>query len=68
MINVTKHGIKYNRKNSARCLCGCEFDFEDVDIIRDSSISLTNNPGQIRNYILCPECDSKIFLGTEFIY
>ena len=67
MIKILKHGNKNGEPLKAECLCGCEFEYETSDILKDTTLMFTTYPGQIRTYIMCPECYSRINLSTRYI-
>lgn len=67
MIKILKHGNKNGEPLKAECLCGCEFEYETSDVLKDTTLMYTTFPAQIRTYIMCPECCSRIDLRTRYI-
>lgn len=65
MIKVLKHGNKHKFTKTCSS-CNCEFEFNEEDLVVDTSVCLTSMPPQYKRYIICPECGEKIFHDTIF--
>ena len=62
-MKILKHGKKFNKNKIQTCgLCGCEFEYDESDVIVNRDFCLTVNPPLYKTYIICPECSSEIFL------
>lgn len=61
-MKVLKHGIYYNDNRKIKCSCGCEFEYEEHDILTDRTLQYPTFPPQYRRYIVCPECHTTIIL------
>lgn len=62
-IKVIKHGKKPKFKKT--CLnCGCEFEYEQEDLVTDYNWNLTGTslsyPRRIRRVIICPDCGERL--------
>lgn len=66
-MKVLKHGKYYRENKKIECVCGCEFEYEDTDIVTDYSLVYTSNPMQYRQYVLCPECNSRTDLSKTYL-
>lgn len=67
-VKIIKHGNKFDKtktKTKTCGLCGCEFEYDESDVIVNRNLCLTVNPPLYKTYIICPECSSAIFLGTR---
>ena len=62
-MEIIKHGKLYKVGHFATCpICECEFKYTYDDIQSEFS---TESTGETKiNYILCPECNFKITIGT----
>lgn len=67
MIKILKHGNKFGEPLKATCICGCEFQYESSDILNDTTLMFATYPGQVKTYILCPECRARINLSTRYV-
>lgn len=65
-MKILKHGIFYNKKDIIKCQCGCEFEYNEKDILVDNSFTLTSLPSQYNRYVFCPECHQKIKLSNIY--
>lgn len=66
-MKVLKHGNYYRENKKLECVCGCEFEYEDIDIVIDYSLAYTSSPMQYEQYVLCPECKSRINLSRTYL-
>ena len=61
-----KLDFTYNR--IIKCICGCKFEYEQRDIMTDTSLAYTTCPEQYKRYVRCPECDAKTELRTTYVH
>ena len=66
-MKILKHGKYYIENKKIECVCGCEFEYEDRDIVTDYSLAYTSNSMQYEQYVLCPECKSRINLIKTYL-
>jgi hypothetical protein len=63
-MEIIKHGKLYKVGHFATCpICECEFKYTYDDIQSEFSTASTGEKTQ-KSYILCPECNFKITIGT----
>lgn len=65
-MKILKHGKYYKNSVKTQCVCGCEFEYEIKDIELDCSLEAYTCPSQVRNYVQCPECGARTYLGTTY--
>jgi len=65
-MKVLKHGNYYRENKIIDCVCGCQFEYEDKDIITDTGLAYTSYPPQYDQYVICPECCSRINLSKTY--
>lgn len=58
MIKVLEHGIR--KITCSNCKAKLQYEQEDIQKVEVQDDILTD--GEIRKYIICPECDNEIFL------
>lgn len=44
--------------------CGCEFEYDESDVLTDYGVCLTTYPPQYNTYVACPCCKKHILHGT----
>ena len=59
MIKVLEHGIR--KITCPNCKARLQYEQEDIQEIEVQDNILTD--GEIRKYIICPDCDETIFLN-----
>ncbi len=66
-IKVIKHGQKPKFKKVCSN-CGCEFEYEQEDVITDYNWNLNsltwNYPRRIKRVVICPDCGEKLLHDT----
>lgn len=67
-MKVLEHGKFYQEDKIIKCICGCKFEYEQNDIMTDTSLAYTTCPQQCRRYIKCPECGAVTELGTTYAH
>ena len=67
-MKVLEHGNFYQENKIIKCICGCKFEYEQNDIMTDTSLAYTTCPQQCRRYIKCPECGAVTELGTTHVH
>ena len=60
MIKVLEHGIR--KITCPNCKAKLQYEQEDIQEVEVQDNILTD--GEIRKYIICPDCDETIFLTT----
>ena len=67
MIKVIKHGQKPKFKKVCSN-CGCEFEYEQEDVITDYNWNLNSltwtYPRRIKRVVICPDCGEKLLHDT----
>lgn len=58
MIRIINHGTIVKQKCN---ICGCLFSYEREDVITERDGNMFN--GFTEDYIICPQCNTKIKLG-----
>lgn len=66
-MKVIKHGAYYFEEKKINCDCGCEFEYNKDDIGIDYSLAYNTYPSQRKQFVACPECGHKTYLGTVYI-
>lgn len=66
-MRVIKHGMYYEN-NRINCSCGCEYEYDANDVYKDTNLTLTSNPPQYRDYVVCPECKARTYLSTTMVH
>ena len=54
MIKIIKEGT---RKITKCQNCGCEFSYEEEDVLRD--------PVRVENHVNCPQCNKAVIIMAE---
>ena len=67
-MKILEHGNFYKENKIIKCICGCKFEYEQSDIMTDTSLAYTTSPEQYKRYVRCPECDAKTELGTTYVH
>ena len=58
MIKVLKHGVK--KVTCPSCMAKLQYEQEDI---QEEIIPSLLGDDEIRQYIICPDCEDKIFLN-----
>ncbi len=58
MIKVLEHGVR--KITCPNCKAKLQYEQEDIQEVEVQDTILTD--GEIRKYIICPDCDETIFL------
>lgn len=65
-MKILKHGNKFARNKIITCMCGCKFEYDEDDIMKDKELCFATFPPTLKTYVKCPECDAEIILSTQF--
>ena len=61
MIEIIQRGTK----EIVKCnICGCRFSYEEEDVTDDKQIWPQMNVSLKGGYVVCPQCDAKVGVGT----
>jgi len=70
-MEIIKHGKtqKENRFKAKCTICGCKVRYSNNDIKvqpRKQDIETYTNKGYTAGYIICPDCNNKIFVSDIY--
>lgn len=67
-MEILEHGIYYNEGGESSCVCGCRFKYDSKDVCTDNAFGLSVNPMKYKQYVQCPECSARIYLGSTITH